>query len=186
MGTAYPRRHCHRQRVPPCGAAEQTRAPRDPQGPPYAACSVRRSHRFRPRGDRIVGPRRTGPGPARVGIGRPTLNHAPDLDPHIGPRVPSACSNTLKGCVNPQGDGNVPSVKRCLPRGRTKTRRTRTSTHVPHCRGGTMEGRHGNLIETGAYWLLYVVSVSGALLHWRLGNEFLSGICVVAAVLGAL
>lgn len=49
-----------------------------------------------------------------------------------------------------------------------------------------MEGRHGNLIETGAYWLLYVVSVSGALLHWRLGNEFLTGICVVAAVLGAL
>lgn len=49
-----------------------------------------------------------------------------------------------------------------------------------------MQSRNGNLIETGAYWLLYVVSVSGALLHWRLGNEFLSGVCVVTAVFGAL
>lgn len=49
-----------------------------------------------------------------------------------------------------------------------------------------MEGRNGNLIESGAYWLLYVVSVSGVLLHWRLGNELLSGVCVMTAVLGAL
>lgn len=49
-----------------------------------------------------------------------------------------------------------------------------------------MEGRNGGLMESGAYWLLYVVSVSGALLHWRIGNEFLSAICVVAAVVGAL
>ena len=49
-----------------------------------------------------------------------------------------------------------------------------------------MEGRHGNLMETGSYWLLYVVSVSGALLHWRLGNEALTAVCVAAAVFGAL
>ena len=49
-----------------------------------------------------------------------------------------------------------------------------------------MEGRHGNLMEIGAYWLLYVVSVSGALLHWRLGNEILAAVCVAAAIFGAL
>ncbi|GAA0988164.1 MULTISPECIES: hypothetical protein [Nocardiopsidaceae] len=49
-----------------------------------------------------------------------------------------------------------------------------------------MEGRHGNLVESGAYWLLYVVSVSGALLHWRLGNEGLAAVCAAAAVSGAL
>lgn len=49
-----------------------------------------------------------------------------------------------------------------------------------------MEGRNGNLMATGAYWLFYVVSVSGALLHWRLGNEAMSAVCVVAAVSGAL
>ncbi|WP_159945604.1 MULTISPECIES: hypothetical protein [unclassified Nocardiopsis] len=49
-----------------------------------------------------------------------------------------------------------------------------------------MEGRNGNLVETGAYWLLYVVSVSGALLHWRLGNEGMAAVCAAAAVVGAL
>jgi len=49
-----------------------------------------------------------------------------------------------------------------------------------------MEGRRGNLMETGSYWLLYVVSVSGALLHWRLGNEGLAAVCAAAAVFGAL
>lgn len=47
-------------------------------------------------------------------------------------------------------------------------------------------GRNGNLIETGAYWLLYVVSFSGALLHWRLGNEVLAALCGGTAVLSAL
>ncbi|MER6626012.1 hypothetical protein [Streptomyces sp. NPDC000931] len=47
-------------------------------------------------------------------------------------------------------------------------------------------GRHGNLIESGAYWLLYVVSFSGALLHWRLGNELLAAICAVTAVFSVL
>ncbi|WP_436891871.1 hypothetical protein [Nocardiopsis dassonvillei] len=49
-----------------------------------------------------------------------------------------------------------------------------------------MEGRGGVLMETGAYWLLYVVSVSGALMHWRLGNDVLAAICGAAAVLAAL
>ncbi|MEU0487578.1 hypothetical protein ACOQFV_20765 [Nocardiopsis changdeensis] len=49
-----------------------------------------------------------------------------------------------------------------------------------------MEGRNGVLMETGAYWLLYVVSVCGALMHWRLGNEELAAICGAAAVLAAL
>ncbi|GAB2521246.1 hypothetical protein GCM10026982_55330 [Nocardiopsis aegyptia] len=40
-------------------------------------------------------------------------------------------------------------------------------------------------METGAYWLLYVVSVSGALLHWRLGNVVLAAGCAAAAVFGA-
>ncbi|MEE2040954.1 hypothetical protein Q8791_27405 [Nocardiopsis sp. CT-R113] len=48
-----------------------------------------------------------------------------------------------------------------------------------------MEGRHRNLMETGSYWLLYVVSVSAALLHWRLGNEELAAVCAAAAVFGA-
>lgn len=52
--------------------------------------------------------------------------------------------------------------------------------------GGTMEGRNGDLVESGAYWLLYTVSISGALLHWRLGNEGLTAVCAAAAVLGAL
>jgi hypothetical protein len=47
-------------------------------------------------------------------------------------------------------------------------------------------GRHGNLIETGAYWLLYVVSFSGALLHWRLGNEILAALCGATALLSVL
>jgi hypothetical protein len=47
-------------------------------------------------------------------------------------------------------------------------------------------GRNGNLIETGAYWLLYVVSFSGALLHWRLGNELLAALCGATALLSAL
>lgn len=47
-------------------------------------------------------------------------------------------------------------------------------------------GRHGNLIESGAYWLLYVVSFSGALLHWRLGNELLAALCGITALLSAL
>ncbi|GHC78629.1 hypothetical protein GCM10007079_16090 [Nocardiopsis terrae] len=47
-------------------------------------------------------------------------------------------------------------------------------------------GRNGNLIENGAYWLLYVVSFSGALLHWRLGNEFLAALCGATALLSAL
>ncbi|NYH54742.1 MULTISPECIES: hypothetical protein [Nocardiopsis] len=49
-----------------------------------------------------------------------------------------------------------------------------------------MEGRNGNLVETGAYWLLYVVSVSGALLHWRLGNEGMAAVCAAAALFGAV
>ncbi|MFD6953528.1 hypothetical protein A6A08_23450 [Nocardiopsis sp. TSRI0078] len=49
-----------------------------------------------------------------------------------------------------------------------------------------MEGRNGNLMETGAYWLLYVVSVSGALLHWRLGNEGMAAVCAIAALFGAV
>ncbi|GAB3722157.1 hypothetical protein [Nocardiopsis oceani] len=48
-----------------------------------------------------------------------------------------------------------------------------------------MSGRNGNLIEPGAYWLLYVVSFSGALLHWRLGNEFMAAVCGVVALLSA-
>lgn len=47
-------------------------------------------------------------------------------------------------------------------------------------------GRNGNLIETGAYWLLYVVSFSGALLHWRLGNELLAALCGMTALLSVL
>ncbi|MGW5879713.1 hypothetical protein ACWFMI_24485 [Nocardiopsis terrae] len=47
-------------------------------------------------------------------------------------------------------------------------------------------GRNGNLIENGAYWLLYVVSFSGALLHWRLGNEFLAALCGATALLSVL
>ncbi|WP_150255559.1 hypothetical protein [Nocardiopsis deserti] len=49
-----------------------------------------------------------------------------------------------------------------------------------------MEGRNGNRVESGAYWLLYVVSVSGALLHWRLGNEGLAALCGAVALFGAL
>ena len=48
-----------------------------------------------------------------------------------------------------------------------------------------MSGRNGNLIETGAYWLLYVVSFSGALLHWRLGNELMAALCGAVALLSA-
>ncbi|MDE3723651.1 MULTISPECIES: hypothetical protein [Nocardiopsis] len=49
-----------------------------------------------------------------------------------------------------------------------------------------MEGRNGVLMETGAYWLFYVVSVCGALMHWRQGNELLAAVCGAAAVLAAL
>lgn len=51
--------------------------------------------------------------------------------------------------------------------------------------GGTRSGGRTGLMETGAYWLLYVVSVSGALLHWRLGNVVLAAGCAAAAVFGA-
>ncbi len=47
-------------------------------------------------------------------------------------------------------------------------------------------GRNGTFIETGAYWLLYVVSFSGALLHWRLGNELLATLCGVTALFSVL
>ena len=49
-----------------------------------------------------------------------------------------------------------------------------------------MSDRRGHYMESGAYWLLYVVSISGALLHWRLGNEFLAAGCGATAVLSAL
>lgn len=49
-----------------------------------------------------------------------------------------------------------------------------------------MADRGGHYLESGAYWLLYVVSVSGALLHWRLGNEVLAAACGTTAVLSAL
>ncbi|WP_017608441.1 hypothetical protein [Nocardiopsis xinjiangensis] len=49
-----------------------------------------------------------------------------------------------------------------------------------------MDGRHGALLENGAYWLLYVVSVSGALLHWRSDNAVLAVLCGCVAVVGAL
>ncbi|MBR8743998.1 hypothetical protein [Nocardiopsis sp. MG754419] len=49
-----------------------------------------------------------------------------------------------------------------------------------------MTGRGGHYLESGAYWLLYVSSVSGGLMHWRLGNEILAAGCVAAAVLSAL
>lgn len=52
-----------------------------------------------------------------------------------------------------------------------------------------MDGRRGALVERlgyGAYWLFYVVSVCGALLHWRSGNELLAALCALAAVTGAL
>ncbi|WP_017590005.1 hypothetical protein [Nocardiopsis ganjiahuensis] len=47
-------------------------------------------------------------------------------------------------------------------------------------------GRNGTFLETGAYWLLYVVSFSGALLHWRLGNELLAALCGTTALFSAL
>ncbi|WP_304454548.1 hypothetical protein [Nocardiopsis sp. YSL2] len=50
---------------------------------------------------------------------------------------------------------------------------------------GTRSGWSTGLLESGAYWLLYVVSVSGALLHWRLGNTVLAAGCAAAAVFGA-
>ncbi|HJE58639.1 MAG TPA: hypothetical protein K8V84_09030 [Nocardiopsis listeri] len=49
-----------------------------------------------------------------------------------------------------------------------------------------MTDRSGHYLESGAYWLLYVVSVSGALLHWRSGNEILAALCGAIAVLSAL
>ncbi|WP_017604857.1 hypothetical protein [Nocardiopsis alkaliphila] len=49
-----------------------------------------------------------------------------------------------------------------------------------------MSDRNGHYLESIAYWLLYVVSVSGALLHWRLGNELLAAGCGATAVLSAL
>lgn len=39
-----------------------------------------------------------------------------------------------------------------------------------------------NLAEVASYWLLYVVSYSGALLHWRLGNLLLAAGCAAASV----
>ncbi|OLT29243.1 hypothetical protein BJF83_12440 [Nocardiopsis sp. CNR-923] len=49
-----------------------------------------------------------------------------------------------------------------------------------------MRGGQGGRIESVAYWLLYVVSVSGALLHWRLGAVLLAGACTGSAVLSAV
>ncbi len=49
-----------------------------------------------------------------------------------------------------------------------------------------MTGRGTDRMETGAYWLLYVVSFSGALLHWRLGHELLAALCGITALLSAL
>ncbi|MBE2997610.1 hypothetical protein IDM40_02660 [Nocardiopsis sp. HNM0947] len=52
-----------------------------------------------------------------------------------------------------------------------------------------MDGRRGALVEileSGAYWLFYVVSVCGALLHWNSGNGLLAALCAFAAVSGAL
>jgi len=57
---------------------------------------------------------------------------------------------------------------------------------VSHLQGKTMDGRHGAFLESGAYWLLYVVSVSGALLHWRSDNVVLAILCSCVAVTGAL
>jgi hypothetical protein len=51
--------------------------------------------------------------------------------------------------------------------------------------GRARSGRSTGVLETGAYWLLYVVSVSGALLHGRLGNMVLAAGCAGAAVVGA-
>ncbi|GAA1072399.1 hypothetical protein [Nocardiopsis composta] len=36
--------------------------------------------------------------------------------------------------------------------------------------------------ETACYWLLYVVGLSGAFLHWQTGNRLLAFICLAAAV----
>ncbi|MEV2278649.1 hypothetical protein AB0I72_23985 [Nocardiopsis sp. NPDC049922] len=49
-----------------------------------------------------------------------------------------------------------------------------------------MRGGRGGRLESIAYWLLYVVSVSGALLHWRLGGVLLAGACAGLAVLSAV
>ncbi|MFC4564269.1 hypothetical protein ACFO4E_20600 [Nocardiopsis mangrovi] len=38
-------------------------------------------------------------------------------------------------------------------------------------------------LDQGAYWLLYVVSVAAAVVHWRAGNEALAVLCALAVVL---
>ncbi|ASU84337.1 hypothetical protein CDO52_17395 [Nocardiopsis gilva YIM 90087] len=43
----------------------------------------------------------------------------------------------------------------------------------------------GYYLESAAYWLLYVVSFAAAVMHWRLGNELLAALCVVAVLISA-
>ncbi|WP_028647047.1 hypothetical protein [Nocardiopsis sp. CNT312] len=46
-------------------------------------------------------------------------------------------------------------------------------------------GGYGGQLERSSYWLFYVVSVAGALVHWRQDGVLLAAACAVSAVLGA-
>ncbi|MDA0566691.1 hypothetical protein LG943_20600 [Streptomonospora sp. S1-112] len=45
--------------------------------------------------------------------------------------------------------------------------------------------RAAQLRQAAAYWLLYVVALAAAVLHWRAGNEFLSAACAAMTILSA-
>ncbi|WP_017537246.1 MULTISPECIES: hypothetical protein [Nocardiopsis] len=44
-----------------------------------------------------------------------------------------------------------------------------------------LAGAPASLAELACYWLLYVVALSAALLHWNVGNTGLALLCVLAA-----
>ncbi|MUL43397.1 hypothetical protein FZ103_19860 [Streptomonospora sp. PA3] len=48
---------------------------------------------------------------------------------------------------------------------------------------GRRPGR-SRLPERAAYWLLYIVALPAAVLHWRAGNEELAALCALAAAAG--
>lgn len=63
--------------------------------------------------------------------------------------------------------------------------RNRRADPAPHPPRVPARARAAQLREAAAYWLLYVVALAAAVLHWRAGNESLAAVCAVMTVLSA-
>ena len=51
---------------------------------------------------------------------------------------------------------------------------------TPGMPGGRTALEPGTLLRSACYWLLYLVGLSGAYLHWQTGNTGLAALCAVA------